>query len=59
MIMRRSGKRRMKNLLLVAAFTAAAASGALVSNVHKGEAWGGWWGPWEPENYWDPVGIGL
>lgn len=57
MIMRQSGKRRMKNLLLAAAFTAAAASGALVSNVHKGEAWGGWWGPWEPENYWDPIRI--
>lgn len=57
MIMRQSGKRRMKNLLLAAAFTAAAASGALVSNVHKGEAWGGWWRPWEPENYWDPVRI--
>ena len=59
MIMRQSGKRRMKNLLLAAAFTAAAASGALVSNVHKGEAWGGWWGPWEPENYWDPIRISL
>ena len=46
-----------KNLLLIAAFTAAAVSGALLSNVHQGEAWGGWWGPWEPENYWDPVRI--
>ena len=46
-----------KNLLLIAAFTAAAASGALLSNVHQGEAWGGWWGPWEPENYWDPIRI--
>lgn len=45
-----------KKVLVVAAFTIAASSGALVSNVHKGEAWG-WWGPWEPENYWDPVRI--
>ena len=45
-----------KRVLLIAAFTVAASAGALVSNVHKGEAWG-WWGPWEPENYWDPIRI--
>ena len=45
-----------RRVLLIAAFTVAASAGALVSNVHKGEAWG-WWGPWEPENYWDPIRI--
>ena len=45
-----------KRVLLITAFTVAASAGALVSNVHKGEAWG-WWGPWEPENYWDPIRI--
>ena len=45
-----------KRVLLITAFTVAASVGALVSNVHKGEAWG-WWGPWEPENYWDPIRI--
>ena len=46
-----------KRVLLIVAFTVAASAGGLVSNVHKGEAWGDWWGPWEPENYWDPVRI--
>ena len=45
-----------KRVLLITAFTVAASAGGLVSNVHKGEAWG-WWGPWEPENYWDPIRI--